>query len=206
MTEIAKTPRPRIYGSAGDDTMGGTSDADTMCGGLGNDSYVVNNIGDFIIEYAGQGYDTVYASIDYKLEENVEKLVLTGKAVSGIGNALDNVIEGNAASNVIDGGKGADEMRGGLGDDTYFVDDARDRVIEFSNEGTDTVYASVSYALPASWAFGAWDPVRSTYHGDVENLVLTGTAPINATGNFLANVLVGNSGANVLDGGTGADE
>jgi Ca2+-binding RTX toxin-like protein len=92
MTETAKTARPRIYGSAGDDTMAGTSDADTMCGGLGNDGYVVNNQGDVIIEYANQGYDTVYASIDYRLDENVEALVLTGKAVYGTGNALDNVI------------------------------------------------------------------------------------------------------------------
>ena len=55
--------------------------------------------------------------------------------------------------------------------------------------GTDTVESSVSYILGAN----------------VENLVLTGTAAINGTGNTLANILTGNSGANILNGGAGAD-
>ena len=40
---------------------------------------------------------------------------------------------------------------------------------------------------------------------DVENLQLTGSAAINATGNTLANTLTGNAGNNVLDGGAGND-
>ncbi|MEI9904583.1 MAG: calcium-binding protein [Asticcacaulis sp.] len=53
----------------------------------------------------------------------------------------------------------------------------------------DTVMASVTYHI---FAF-------------VENLTLTGTADINATGNNLANILIGNSGNNVLNGQIGAD-
>ena len=49
--------------------------------------------------------------------------------------------------------------------------------------------SSVSYALGA----------------DVENLTLTGTGSINATGNTLANTLTGNAGNNILDGGAGND-
>ncbi len=40
---------------------------------------------------------------------------------------------------------------------------------------------------------------------NLENLILTGTAAVNGTGNTLANVLTGNSAANTLSGGTGAD-
>jgi Ca2+-binding RTX toxin-like protein len=40
---------------------------------------------------------------------------------------------------------------------------------------------------------------------NVENLTLTGTSAINATGNTLANVLTGNSAANTLTGNAGAD-
>ena len=40
---------------------------------------------------------------------------------------------------------------------------------------------------------------------NIEALTLTGTAPLNATGNALNNVLTGNSGDNTLDGGGGAD-
>ena len=47
--------------------------------------------------------------------------------------------------------------------------------------------------------------VSYTLGANVENLILTGTAAINGTGNALANILTGNAGANILDGGAGAD-
>ena len=72
---------------------------------------------------------------------------------------------------------------------TYVVDNAGDLVTEAASAGTDLVQASVSHTLSAN----------------VENLTLTGTAAINATGNTLNNVLTGNSANNVLDGGAGAD-
>lgn len=84
--------------------------------------------------------------------------------------------------------QGADRLVGGLGNDNYFVDDAGDMVVENASEGTDTVRASISYALGAN----------------VENLALTGTA-LNGMGNSLANTITGNSGINVLMGGYGTD-
>ena len=98
-------------------------------------------------------------------------------------------MNGGAGNDVLDGGAGADTLIGGLGDDTYIVDVAGDVVTELANEGTDTVKASLSYAIGSN----------------VENLILTGTAAINATGNGLNNVLTGNSAANLLDGGAGSD-
>ena len=59
----------------------------------------------------------------------------------------------------------------------------------------DTVQSSISFSLA--------DPVHAI--GAIENLTLTGTSTINATGNALNNELTGNSGANVLIGGAGAD-
>ena len=44
--------------------------------------------------------------------------------------------------------------------------------------------------------------VSFTLGADVENLILTGGAAINGTGNDLANTLTGNAGANMLDGGS----
>jgi Ca2+-binding RTX toxin-like protein len=108
---------------------------------------------------------------------------------NAIGGAGNDTLTGNAADNVLDGGAGADQMAGGAGDDTYVVENAGDTVSENVGEGTDTVNASVSFALGAN----------------VEHLVLTGSANLSGTGNGLANAITGNSGNNVIDGGAGAD-
>ena len=144
-----------------------------------------------MIENPGEGIDSVLSSVDFVLGANVENLTLTGSGnIAGTGNALSNFISGNAGNNWIDGGAGADFMYGGAGNDTYVVDDVGDVVGEGANEGIDTVLSSVTFSLVGT---------------QVENLVLTGTAAPDATGNELDNVLIGNAAANVLDGGTGAD-
>lgn len=179
-----------LTGLAGDDNLNGGAGADTMRGGVGNDLYIVDNAGDSVVELANEGIDSVASSINYTLGSNVENLLLTGTAaINGTGNSLDNSVTGNSGSNVLNGGSGADTMSGGAGNDTYTVDNAGDAVIELSNEGADRVDSSVSYTLSAN----------------VENLTLTGTGSVNATGNELANSLTGNAGGNVLNGGAGAD-
>src|SRR5262249_55039934 len=107
-------------------------------------------------------------------------------AHSGGGN---DIIQGNGGDDVLDGGPGADQMSGGVGNDTYFVDNVGDQVIEVADEGIDTVKSSISYTLAPN----------------VENLTLTGIAAINGTGNELNNVIVGNAAANTLNGGDGND-
>jgi len=180
-----------IKGNGGANVIDGGAGADIMTGGNGNDTYYVDNAGDVVIEAAGAtaGIDTVNASISYALTANVENLNLIGAAdINATGNALANIINGNSGANVIDGGAGADSLRGGDGNDTYYVDNAGDQVVEYYNGGkggVDTVYASVSYTLPVN----------------VENLHLTGTADINATGNGINNLIYGNDGNNIIDGG-----
>ncbi|MFX8312633.1 hypothetical protein ABTL57_19490, partial [Acinetobacter baumannii] len=83
------------------------------------------------------------------------------------------------------GGLGADLMSGGADDDIYFVNDAGDTVTEsvlFVLSGTDLVFSFIDYTLG----------------NGVENLTLAGAAPLNGTGNALANVIAGNGGANSL--------
>ncbi|MFG1379911.1 calcium-binding protein, partial [Xanthobacter autotrophicus] len=185
--------------------------------GRGDDTYIVDNVGDVIYENAGEGTDQVNATVTYRLAGNVENLTLLGSAaINGTGNELDNTLIGNDAVNalsgyggddllygrggadviyggdgddLLDGGSGADLMYGGAGNDTYVVDDAKDSAIESAGQGTDTVRASVSFTLAVN----------------VENLTLTGASAINGTGNTLANVIVGNGADNILTGGRGTD-
>ncbi len=195
----AKVDQMEVRGTTGDDvivaadgnqSINGGGGADTMSGGLGDDTYVVDAVGDLVIENPGAGTDSVLSSVTYALSLNVENLTLTGTlSVNATGNGLANTLIGNAANNVLDGAGGADTMAGGVGNDTYVVDDGADTVTEFVNEGLDTVQSSVAYVLGAN----------------VENLTLVGTAPISGTGNALDNVLTGNGAANVLSGGAGND-
>ncbi|MGB6297200.1 MAG: calcium-binding protein [Rivularia sp. (in: cyanobacteria)] len=210
------TGNDTMYGGAGFDTLNGGTGADAMYGGRWSDTYYVENTGDRVIEYSNQGYaDTVNSSINYTLPNNVENLRLTGSTYSGFGNSLSNTIWGNSANNFLsgragndrlygnagndtmyggsgfdrlDGGTGADTMYGGTSNDVYYVDNTGDRVIEYFNQGTDSVNSSISYTLP----------------NNVENLTLTGSAYY-GIGNSLDNYIRGNAGNNYLSGGAGND-
>lgn len=175
--------------SGGDDTLDGGGSADTMAGGKGNDFYVVDSDADSVVEFDGEGVDTVQSSVNFVLPYAVEILTLTGTALNGDGNLLANVLTGNENENRLDGRGGADRMAGGDGNDTYIVDDSGDTIVELSGQGTDAVESSVSAVLGAA----------------IENLTLT-SGDIYGTGNALNNVISGSSGRNVLNGGGGSDQ
>jgi Ca2+-binding RTX toxin-like protein len=179
--------------------LNGGTGTDFLIGGKGNDTFVVDNIGDIIAEGLNDGIDTVESSITWTLKNHLENLTLTGTtAINGTGNNLNNIITGNTGSNVLNGGlgndtltgnAGADTMIGGLGNDSYYVDNTADTITENLNEGTDIVFSSVTYTLTTN----------------LENLTLQGTTAINGTGNELNNIITGNTAANILTGGLGND-
>lgn len=120
-TSIVGGPgRDRLLGTAGNDTLDGRGDEDNMAGGAGDDRYLVDTTGDVVVERAGEGSDTVIASLSYKLAAHVENLTLVGPApLAGWGNAQANVLVGNAAANLLTGQGGADTYTGGLGGDIF---------------------------------------------------------------------------------------
>ncbi|MBX3629904.1 MAG: putative Ig domain-containing protein [Nitrosomonas sp.] len=196
---IGNSANNTLTGDAGNDRLNGQEGADTLIGGSGDDIYIVDNIGDVVIEFADQGVDRVRSSVSYTLSSNVEELILIdGTVIDGTGNELDNNLVGNDVSNILTGGagndrlngrEGADTLIGGIGDDIYVIDNIGDTVIEFADEGVDKVRSSISYTLDSN----------------IEDLVLIDGAVINGTGNALGNNLVGNNVSNILTGEAGND-
>ncbi|MCC0804884.1 calcium-binding protein [Methylobacterium sp. W2] len=181
-------------GTSGSETFRGTNGAETFTGLGGADTYMVDNIGDQVIEAVGGDIDTVRTSVNFTLGAGQGIEVLRGSGTVGLaltGNEFDNRIVGTSGNDVIDGKAGVDALFGGLGDDTYSVDNANDQVTEAAQAGNDTVYASVSYVLKAGQ--------------EIETLEGTGSTGLTLTGNNFANKIVGTTGNDILDGKTGAD-
>ena len=112
--------RDLLVGYDGDDILvGGGGAANELYGGLGDDTYVVSAIGDTIVEWAGEGLDTVETGLAvYTLRTNVENLTYTGTgAFTGTGNASANVLTGGAGADVLRGLGGDDVLNGGGGAD-----------------------------------------------------------------------------------------
>ncbi|WJD72393.1 peroxidase family protein [Pseudomonas asiatica] len=182
----------QLFGGLGNDILNGGLGADAMNGGGGNDTFVVDNVGDTVIEALNGGVDMVQTSLaSYTLGANVENLTYTGVGnFIGFGNTLDNIIIGGAGNDLLNGGAGADRMLGGLGNDTYLVDNVGDRLTEVTGAGTDTVRTTLaSYGMTSN----------------VETLVFTGVGNFNGFGNTLDNIIVGGAGNDLLNGGAGAD-
>jgi len=216
-----------LIGSKFSDVLISGTGLDTLQGGVGDDTYVVNSLNDVVLEEAGQGTDTIRTSLTYSLLNliNVENLTLTGNAaVNATGNSLGNTLTGNDASNVLNGGLGADTMVGGRGNDVFWVDNIGDMVIDSSVlvrdtvtglwvefGGIDTVNSSISYTLAQSLdslnLVGTKALTDKTVTGTshIENLTLTGTQAINGTGNAANNVIIGNVANNILVGAGGTD-
>jgi trimeric autotransporter adhesin len=172
-----------LRGAADDDILNGGAGADAMTGGAGDYTYVVDNLGDILIETAGEGNDTVEASVDFTLSENFETLTILTPGLLGVGNASANRINGSdgddtliggSGNDLLDGGFANDLMIGGTCNDTHKVDSAGDRITEAGLKGSDTVLASISYKL----GFG------------VENLTMT-VAGLTGEGTIGANTLIG---------------
>jgi Ca2+-binding RTX toxin-like protein len=175
-----------------------------MAGGLGNDTYTVDNALDVVTEAVGEGTaDTVFASVSYTLAATSEVEALKGSGAADLtltGNQYSHSIAGSTGNDTLNGGDGndtliggagADTMAGGFGNDTYLVDNALDVVNEAVGGGIDTINASVSYTLAAG--------------SEVEFLRGSGTTSLTLTGNEFNNTVVGTAANDTLFGGAGND-
>jgi Ca2+-binding RTX toxin-like protein len=185
-----------ILGLDGNDVLNGLGGADRLEGGIGNDTFLLDDPNDVVIENASAGVDVLYSLVSYALAAGQEVEVLSlyqtrTDAINLTGNEFAQTLIGSAGNNILTGGGGADVFYGLAGNDTYVVDSADDVVIEGAGAGSDTVSASVSYVLMAGQS--------------IENLRITdknSTGDLWLTGNEVNQQIFGNAGNNVLIGGT----
>ena len=164
-----------------------------MIGGAGNDTYFVDEAGDKVIENFGEGTDLVVSSFSYTLSADVENLSLTGGSnINATGNALANTITGNSGANTIDGASGDDTLIGAAGNDTLVWNGLSDSSLD-GGDNDDWVASDFDVVLANSSFI------------NIENILLTGTENIKATGTDGNNTITGNSGNNTLDGNGGID-
>jgi Ca2+-binding RTX toxin-like protein len=169
--------------------LDGGAGADTLIGSAANETYVVDQVGDRIIETSTTSIDTVRASFSYTLTEdsNIENIELTGAAaISAWGNTRANTLDGSQSA-------GANTLHGGRGDDRYIVD-AGDQVVELAGEGNDTVVVSSSASS-----------INLDDYANVENLALDAHHHADLLGSDGDNVLTGNGYSNVIHGNGGND-
>lgn len=147
-----------ILGNAGANKINGRQGADIMAGGGGDDTYIVDNVGDVVVENAGNGYDTVRSSVSFTLTGNIERLEFSGDGdVVGIGNDENNVLVGNSGWSTLSGGGGddliiagsqaalhdrANEAYGGSGNDV--IRGGKTQLNAWGDEGNDIIKGSTS--------------------------------------------------------------
>lgn len=138
-----------ITGNAANNVITPGNGADTMAGGLGNDSYIFANapakVTKKVNEQANAGTDL----LDFSAVTNMVTALLTSDSAlakytnmvvattaTGLFANFENVkggtvgdsLTGNAANNVLWGGAGNDTIAGGLGDDVLMGNDGADRL------------------------------------------------------------------------------
>lgn len=203
------------------DVLDGGAGADLMEGGAGDDTYIVDDAGDQSVEGAvtpaftvPSGW-TLLGSHDFDGDGETDAVVsngssnqiwqLQGGAVVATyalpfwsGWLLQGIVD-------IDGGGDKDalyEHSNGTQYGIYLNGFAQAGMGYVSGQTADAVGALHGPALD-----GGEDSVQSsisyTLPDGVENLTLTGTGDIKATGNDLDNTIVGNTSANILTGDLG---
>lgn len=200
-----------LVGNELDNLIVGGAGNDELIGGTGKDTYMAT-AQDTIVESAGEGIDQVLtAENSYVLRAaNVENLIFNGSGGAMLtGSAGDNIIIGAAGADLLSGLDGSDyligldgddvlaggagvanQLQGGGGNDTYLVDAAGDTIVEFFDEGRDSVRTAIPiYVLQAN----------------IEDLIFTGISSAVLVGNALSNHIAGGPGDDEMIGGDGDD-
>ncbi len=206
-----------LAGGAGNDTLDGRGGADVMIGGDGNDTYVVDNIGDSVMELTtdvASTADTVLSTVTYFIYRNIENLTLLGSGnISGSGNESNNVITGNGGSNGLFGNDGNDRLFGLGGNDSLYgqvgddtLDGGAGNDTMYGGTGNDVYFVDSASDKVFEWDGQGTDRVNAAVSyslvgkGYVEVLAAAaGSVGLTLTGNGATNTIIGNAGDDVLN-------
>ncbi|MFN6181949.1 MAG: choice-of-anchor I family protein, partial [Dolichospermum sp.] len=223
-----------ITGNTANNILDGGLGTDTLIGGVGNDTYIMDSTTDTITDSVG--IDTIQSSVNLSLAgyTTIENLNLTGIALNGTGNSLNNTITGNSSDNTLNGGAGNDTLVGGLGNDTLIGSAGNDSLVGGTGNdtylfsittsiGTDTITEAVGGGQDTIDFTGTTAAIRlnlsitttQTLAANGSKLTLTaanamenviaGAGADRIIGNDLDNRLVGGAGNDALTGGAGND-
>ena len=199
-----------LGGNGNDAFFGGAGAADTLQGGLGVDTYFVDDAADIIVELAGEGRDVAAAAFDYALGAGVSVELMTTGWIGGTatialtGNEIGNEIWGNDGANALlggggnafdaliafggndrlDGGGGFDLLVGGTGQDSFVFASAlvpADADLIADFSGADDTILLDNARMLAGLATGALNP----------NAFVLGTAALDADDRILYNAATG---------------
>ncbi|WP_137178043.1 calcium-binding protein [Roseomonas sp. AR75] len=162
-----------LFGGAGNDALTGRDNA-RLIGGTGDDRYVLMSATARAFEAEGEGADTIIslAVETFVLPRTFEALLINDNTRIGIGNGLDNRIEGRSAAERLEGRAGNDTLFGSTGNDTFVGGGGADLFV-FSNDDDHDVIADFRPGLDRLHINRPWEgAVSDTPEGA---LVLTGS-------------------------------
>lgn len=163
--------------------------------------FTSGSIGDL----AGNPY-LVSTTYNFTTAAAVAPLVLTGTIANDIlnggagndqlyGGAGNDTLYGNAGNDRFDWDSssrvGDDTFYGGIGDDEFVFNSMLDKAIEYTDEGSDTLWVPFNFSL--------------NFLPFIENLKSFSPVGVMLTGNAGNNILFGDAGNDVLNGGGGND-
>ena len=211
-----------LTGGPLDDTLNDGGFAVTMVGGLGNDTYVVSNPGDVLVETAGSAYAppagwSVMGTADFNKDGTLDVVLSNGTADEFQLLTSSGAVVSTVPALSWDGWQlqGTIDFDYDGNPDLLFQRIGSQQEVDYLN-GTSWTgrYSGVSGVTPdALHPLPGGDQDTDTVLSSVsyalpsgvENLTLIGTGNLNGTGNGLDNIITANSGNNVLTGGGGND-
>src|SRR5271156_6087517 len=112
---VDSTPGTTLYGTTGNDQLAANGNNITLVGNGGDDTFIVYDPNDVVIETPDSGTSTVVTwGSGYSLPANVSNLTLMGSADAyAVGNSLNNIITANSGDDRIIAGTGEDILIGG---------------------------------------------------------------------------------------------